>query len=137
MTIDGNPDSPADGALALGDGRRAAGRASIVALDQHRHPELHSTSHYLDDSTPGAGAETQCTGDAQAYRRERAVDQREPAEHGPAQRPVQLAGLHRTIYFEAPGKANGAARAAEAGSPFQIDVSPSRKRPARPAARGG
>ena len=41
----------------------------------------------------------------------------------PRNRPFNRMTSTRTIYFEAPGKANGAARAAEAGSAFQIDVS--------------
>ena len=41
----------------------------------------------------------------------------------PRTTPFNSLSSTRTIYFEAPGKANGAARAAQAGSAFQITVS--------------
>jgi hypothetical protein len=42
----------------------------------------------------------------------------------PRSTPFKSLTSTRTIYFEAPGQANGAARAAQAGSPFQITASP-------------
>jgi hypothetical protein len=84
---------------------------------------LTSTSHYLDDSTPGGGAETQCTGDAQAIGQSGPWVSSNLPNTDPRTAGFSSLSSTRTIYFEAPGKANGAARAAQAASPFQFTVS--------------
>ena len=76
---------------------------------------LNVTSHYLDDSTPGAGAETRCTGDAQAFGESGPWINSTMPNTDPRTTPFNSLSSTRTIYFEAPGKANGAARAARAG----------------------
>jgi hypothetical protein len=122
VTIDGNPDSPVDGTLSWESVDGPQGGLSMVHTLDTDISALNVTSHYLDDSTPGAGAETQCTGDSQAF-----------GESGPwlnSNLPNTDPGLGaankltstRTIYFEAPGKADGAARAAQANSPFDVTV---------------
>jgi hypothetical protein len=125
VTIDGNPDAPADGALAWESVDGPQGGLSIAHSTVTDIPSFTSSSHYLDDSTPAAtGPETQCTGDAQAI-----------GESGPwlnfnlPNTDPRTAGFKslastRTIYFEEPGKADGAARAAQATSPFQFTVTP-------------
>jgi hypothetical protein len=123
VTIDGNPETPAAGALTWESVDGPQGGLSIAHSLVTNIPSLTSTSHYLDDNTPSGGAETQCTGDAQA------IGQSGPwvSSNLPNTDP-RFAGFSslsstRTIYFEAPGKANGAARAAQAASPFQFTVS--------------
>ena len=124
VTIDGNPETPAAGALTWESVDGPQGGLSIAHSLVTDIAGLNSTSHYLDDSTPAtSGPETQCTGDAQAF-----------GESGPwvnsnlPNTDPRFAGYSslsstRTLYFEAPGKANGAARAAQAASAFQFTVS--------------
>jgi hypothetical protein len=125
VTIDGVPDSVANGTLSWESVDGPQGGLSMVHTLVTDISGLNNTSFYLDDSTPAtSGAERQCTGDAQAF-----------GESGPwlnSTLPNTDPGLGtfnslsstRTIYFEEPGKANGAARAAQAGSAFQFTVSP-------------
>ena len=71
-------------------------------------PSLTSTSHYLDDSTPSGGAETQCTGDAQAIGQSGPWVSSNLPNTDPRTAGFNSLSSTRTIYFEAPGKANGA-----------------------------
>jgi hypothetical protein len=124
VTIDGVPDTVTNGALSWESVDGPQGGLSMVHTLVTDISGLNNTSFHLDDSTPAtSGAERQCTGDAQAF-----------GESGPwlnSGLPNTDPGLGtfnslsstRTIYFEEPGKANGAARAAQAGSPFQFTVS--------------
>ena len=123
VTIDGNPDSPTAGALTWESVDGPQGGLSMVHTLTTDIPSFTSTSHYLDDSTPGTGAETQCTGDAQAFGESGPWINSTMPNTDPRTSPFNSLASTRTIYFEAPGKANGAARAAETGSPFQISVS--------------
>ena len=124
VTIDGNPDTPTDGALTWESVDGPQGGLSMVHTLSTDITSLNDTSHYLDDSTPGTGAETQCTGDAQAFGESGPWLNSGLPNTDPRTTPFNSLASTRTIYFEAPGKANGAARAAEVGSAFQIDVSP-------------
>jgi hypothetical protein len=123
VTIDGNPDSPAGGQLSWESVDGPQGGLSMAHTVVTNFPNFSPTSHYLDDSTPGGGAETQCTGDAQA------IGQSGPWIGGsmpntdPRTTPFSSLTSTRTIYFEEPGKADGAARAAQVASPFQFTVS--------------
>jgi hypothetical protein len=83
------------------------------------------SSFYFDDSTPGGGAETQCTGDTQAIGQSGPWVRTNPMPNtDPRTAGFKSLSSTRTIYFEEPGKASGAARAAQAGSPFQVTASP-------------
>ena len=123
VRIDGNPDSPANGQLSWESVDGPQGGLSMAHTVVTNFPNFSPTSHYLDDSTPGGGAETQCTGDAQA------IGQSGPWIGGsmpntdPRTTPFSSLTSTRTIYFEEPGKADGAARAAQVASPFQFTVS--------------
>jgi hypothetical protein len=123
VTIDGNPDTPAAGALSWESVDGPQGGLSMVHTTNTDIPSFTSTSHYLDDSTPGTGAETQCTGDSQAFGESGPWINSNLPNTDPRNSPFNSLASTRTIYFEAPGKADGAARAAQAGSTFQIDVS--------------
>jgi hypothetical protein len=66
LAIDGTPDAPAAGASTWEQVSGPQGGLSIVhSLDSDT--ALTAGLYYLDDSSPGGGAETQCTGDAAAY----------------------------------------------------------------------
>jgi hypothetical protein len=123
VTIDGNPDTPTNGALSWESVDGPQGGLSMVHTTNTDIPNFTSTSHYLDDSTPGSGAETQCTGDSQAFGESGPWINSNLPNTDPRNTPFNSLASTRTIYFEAPGKADGAARAAEVGSAFQIDVS--------------
>ncbi len=123
VTIDGNPDTPTAGALTWESVDGPQGGLSIAHSLVTNIPSLTSTSHYLDDSTPGGGAETQCTGDAQAIGQSGPWVSSNLPNTDPRTAGFSSLSSTRTIYFEAPGKANGAARAAQAASPFQFTVS--------------
>jgi hypothetical protein len=122
VTIDGNPDTPAAGQLSWESVDGSQGGLSMVHTLNTDVAGLNNTSHYLDDSTPGTGAETQCTGDAQAFGESGPWLNTNLPNTDPRTTPFNSLASTRTIYFEEPGKANGAARAAEVGSPFQTDV---------------
>jgi hypothetical protein len=123
VTIDGNPDSPVDGALSWESVNGPQGGLSIVHTLDTDIPSPNSTSHYLDDSTPGTGAETQCTGDAQAFGESGPWLNSSLPNTDPRTTPFSKLTSTRTVYFEAPGKANGSARAAQVNSPFDVSVS--------------
>jgi hypothetical protein len=123
VTIDGNPETPAAGALTWESVDGPQGGLSIAHSLVTNIPSLTSTSHYLDDKTPGGGAETQCTGDAQAIGQSGPWVSSNLPNTDPRTAGFNSLSSTRTIYFEAPGKANGAARAAQAASPFQFTVS--------------
>jgi hypothetical protein len=122
VTIDGNPDSPVDGALSWESVNGPQGGLSIVHTLDTDIPSPNSTSHYLDDSTPGTGAETQCTGDAQAFGESGPWLNSSLPNTDPRTTPFSKLTSTRTVYFEAPGKANGSARAAQVNSPFDVSV---------------
>jgi hypothetical protein len=122
VTIDGNPDSPAAGQLSWESVDGSQGGLSMVHTLSTDIASLNNTSHYLDDSTPGTGAETQCTGDAQAFGESGPWLNSNLPNTDPRTTPFNSLASTRTIYFEAPGTSDGAARAARVGSPFQINV---------------
>jgi hypothetical protein len=122
LRIDGVPDTEVDGQLSWESVDGPQGGLSMVHSLVTDIGSLNSTSHYLDDSTPGGGIETQCTGDAQAFGESGPWLNSTMPNTDPRATPFNSLTSTRTIYFEAPGKANGAARAAQAGSPFQITV---------------
>ena len=75
VRIDGTPDTPTDGALTWETVDGPQGGLSMAHSADHRHPGPRRAPRTTSTTArPGGGAETQCTGDAQAYRRERAVD---------------------------------------------------------------
>jgi hypothetical protein len=123
VTIDGNPDTPVDGLLTWESVDGPQGGLSMAHSVVTDISGLNNTSHYLDDSTPGTGAETQCTGDAQAFGESGPWVNSGLPNTDPRTTPFNSLASTRTIYFEEPGKANGAARAQQAASPFQFTVS--------------
>jgi hypothetical protein len=124
VTIDGNSDTPVAGQLAWESVDGPQGGLSMAHSLTTDIPGLVVSSFYFDDSTPGGGAETQCTGDAQAIGQSGPWVRTNPLPNtDPRTTPFNTFNSTRTIYFEEPGKADGAARAAQAASPFQFTVS--------------
>jgi hypothetical protein len=123
VTIDGNPDSPVDGKIDWETVDGAQGGLSMVHTLETDITGLNVTSHYLDDSTPGTGAETQCTGDAQAFGESGPWLNSTMPNTDPRNAPFNNLASTRTIYFEEPGKTDGPGRAAAVASPFQFTVS--------------
>jgi hypothetical protein len=124
VTIDGAPDTVAAGQLAWESVDGPQGGLSMAHSLATDIPGLVVSSFYFDDSTPGGGAETQCTGDAQAFGQSGPWVRTNPLPNtDPRTTPFNSLTSTRTIYFEEPGTADGAARAAQAASPFQLTVS--------------
>jgi hypothetical protein len=123
VRIDGSPDSVAAGQLTWESVDGPQGGLSMVHSLSTNIPGFASSSYYLDDSTPGGGAETQCTGDAQAFGASGPWINRTLPNTDPRSTPFNTLASTRTIYFEEPGQANGPARAAQAGSVYQFTVS--------------
>ena len=123
VRIDGTPDTPAAGQLAWETVDGPQGGLSMVHSVASNVPNLAPTSYYLDDSTPGGGAETQCTGDAASYGASGPWTGGSLPNTDPRSTPFYSLASTRTIYFEEPGKANGPARSTQAGSAFQFTVS--------------
>jgi hypothetical protein len=122
VRIDGTPDSVAAGQLTWESVDGPQGGLSMVHSLSTNIPSFASSSYYFDDNTPGVGAETQCTGDAQAFGASGPWINRTLPNTDPRSTPFNTLASTRTIYFEEPGKANGPARAAQAGSAYQLTV---------------
>jgi hypothetical protein len=125
VTIDGVPDTVTAGELGWESVDGPQGGLSMVHSLTTDIAGLAVSSFYFDDSTPGGGAETQCTGDAQAIGQSGPWVRTNPLPNtDPRTAGFKSLRSTRTIYFEEPGKADGAARAAQAGSAFDVSVSP-------------
>ncbi|MBA2630727.1 MAG: hypothetical protein H0U84_06870 [Thermoleophilaceae bacterium] len=120
VTVDGVPDSPAAGQLSWESLDGPQGGLTIAHSTSTDVPSFTSTSYYFDDSTPGTGAETQCTGDNQSFGASGPWINRSIPNTDPRDTPFNRLLATRTLYFDAPSTANGAARSAQATSPFAI-----------------
>jgi hypothetical protein len=123
VRINGVPDSPVAGASPWEQVSGAQGGLAIVHSLVSDTP-LTVGSYYLDDSSPGGGAETQCTGDNAAYgasglRVTSAIPNTDPRLGAAAQ-----VTDTRYLYFGPPSiGANAAAtRANEIASPLRLRV---------------
>ena len=123
LAINGQPETPAGGAVNWESVDGPQGGLSMAHSVDSDIPGLAVGTYYLDDSTPGGGVETQCTGDAQAFGNSGPDLLGNLPNTDPRSSPSNRMNSTRTIYFEAPGQANGAARAAQAASAFQFSVS--------------
>ena len=123
LAIDGQPETPTGGAVNWESVDGPQGGLSMAHSVDSDIPGLAVGTYYLDDSTPGGGVETQCTGDAQAFGNSGPDLLGNLPNTDPRTSPSNRMNSTRTIYFEAPGQANGAARAAQAASAFQFSVS--------------
>jgi hypothetical protein len=120
LAIDGQPETPAPGAITWESVDGPQGGLSMAHTVDSDIAGLAVGTYYLDDSTP---AETQCTGDAQSIGASGPDLLGNLPNTDPRATPFNRMNSTRTIYFEAPGKADGAKRAAQAGSAFSFSAS--------------
>ena len=123
VTIDGDPDSVAVGAIQWEMVSGSQGSLVIVGSLSTNIAGLSPTSYYLDDSAPEV---TQCTGDAFAYGSSGVrVNQTIPCTD-PALGCSNHLDTTRTIYYEAPGLSVAEAQALSerAGSPPSFEARP-------------
>jgi hypothetical protein len=100
VTVDGDPDSVALGAIHWGMVTGAQGSLFMASLLSTNIAGFTYTSYYLDDSTPPV---TQCTGDSFAYGSSgMRVDQTIPCTD-PAQDCTNYLHSTRVMYYEPPG----------------------------------
>jgi hypothetical protein len=117
VRIDGVPDAISPGQIAWESVDGSQGGLSIVHTLATDIPGFTTTSYYLDDSTP---SETQCTGDAAAYGASGPWVNHSIPNTDPTSTPFNRLLATRTIYYEKPGNANGAARSAQVASDFGV-----------------
>jgi hypothetical protein len=119
-TIDGNPDTVSPGELTWETVDGSQGALSIVQSVDSDVPGLQLSSYYLDDATPD---DPQCSGDSESIGASGPYIRQPLPNTDPANPPSNKLTMVRTMYFDPPGKADGAARAAEVGSAFDVSVS--------------
>ena len=124
VAVDGTPDAVSTGAITWESIDGPQGGLSMAHSVVSDIPGLAIGTYYLDDSTPGGGVETQCTGDAQSIGASGPDLLGNLPNTDPRTTPFNTMNSTRTIYFEAPGTANGAARGAQAASPFGFSATP-------------
>jgi len=120
VTVDGVPDTVTPGSLTWESVDGNQGGLSIVHTTQTDIAGFASSSYYFDDSSPGTGAEVQCTGDNTAFGSSgpwitQAIPNTDPRTAG-----FKNLLATRTLYFEDAGTADGAARSAQVASPIQV-----------------
>ena len=98
------------------------GGLSIVHTNQTDIAGFGSSSYYFDDSTPGSGAEFQCTGDSTAYGNSGPWITQSIPNTDPRTTPFNSLLATRTLYFEDAGKADGAARATQLAAPIGVSA---------------
>jgi hypothetical protein len=125
VTIDGVPETPAAGPVEWETVDGPQGGLSMVhSFDTDVPGFTGGTSYYLDDSTPGGGVETQCTGDSASYGASGPWAGGTMPNTDPRTTPFNRFATTRVVYYEAPGKADGPARSAQAASAFSVSASP-------------
>jgi hypothetical protein len=122
VTVNGVPDTLTAGQLAWESVDGSQGGLSIVHTTETDISGFASSSYYFDDSTPGGGAETQCTGDSTAYGNSGPWITQSIPNTDPRSSPFNSLLATRTLYFEDAGAANGAARSAQVASPINVNA---------------
>jgi hypothetical protein len=122
VTIDGTPDDVTAGKLTWETVDGPQGGLSMVHTVTSDIPDLGLSSYYLDDSTPDEPVEVQCTGDSASMGASGPFVDKPLPNTDPRWPPAYSLTALRTIYFEAPGKADGPKRHAQATSPFEVSV---------------
>jgi hypothetical protein len=123
IKINGIPDNPNPGAPTWEQVSGPQGGLAIVHSFESDTP-LTTAGYYLDDSSPGGGAETQCTGDGAAY----GSSGLQVTSAIPNTDPRNGAAAHLTdtrhLYFGSPSMSThaAAARADQIASPLEIQA---------------
>ncbi|HEU0025135.1 MAG TPA: hypothetical protein VFQ12_10905 [Thermoleophilaceae bacterium] len=123
VTINGVPDTVAAGQLAWESVDGGQGGLSIVHTTSTDIAGFTSSSYYFDDSTPGGGAETQCTGDSAAFGNSGPWITQSIPNTDPRTSPFNRLLATRTLYLEKPGETDGAARSDSLARPIDVAVS--------------
>ena len=129
VTIDGNPDAVATGAIAWELVTGAQGSLVIAAALTTNIPGFAFTSYYLDDTTP---PDTQCTGDTFAYGASGVwVNQAIPCTD-PSMNCTSYLQAQRTLYYGAPGATVSDAQGLsdDAAVPLTYTIAPYQPSPA-------
>jgi hypothetical protein len=124
VTIDGQPETPAPGTprWEMVDGPQ--GSLTSISSFTTNFAAPTTVGYYLDDATPGTGAETQCTGDAFAYGSSGSrITSALPCTEPSCGNTLTAA---RTLYFESPGRsaADAELTGKRVAQPLQTAVSP-------------
>lgn len=104
VTVDGIPDTLAAGVPVWEKVDGPQGSLTSVESFTTNFTAPTGTNYYLDDSTPGAGAETQCTGDAFAYGSSGTRITSEIPCTDPGTACTNTLAGNRTMYFDSPGR---------------------------------
>ena len=124
-TIDGVPETVTAGNVTWETVEGSQGGLSIVHRMNTTVPGLTSTSsYYLDQQNPSGSSQTQCTGDGSAYGSSGPWINQGIANTDPRSTPFYKLTATRTMYFEAPGAADGPKRAEQVDEPLQVAVAP-------------
>ncbi len=110
VTIDGVPDSVTTGVPAWEKVDGPQGALTSVESFATSFAAPTSTNYYLDDSTPAAGAETQCTGDGFAYGSSGTRLTSEIPCTDPGTSCTDTLVGNRIMYFESPGRSTADAK---------------------------
>jgi hypothetical protein len=121
VTIDGAPDSPTPGRITWESADGPQGSLGIVHTFD-TDIALDWTSYYLDKQNPGGGAETQCTGDAAAYGASGPRVTQSLPNTDPTRGPANRLAVTRSLFYDSPGKADGAKRKAHVTNPLQTTL---------------
>jgi len=124
VEINGVPDVVTAGRIGWETVDGAQGGLSIVHRVDTDVPSLGGTSYYLDDKTPSGPAETQCTGDGEAWGSSGAWINQGIPNTDPRSSPFNTLTSKRTLFYELPGKADGPKRSAQVDAPLQVSVAP-------------
>jgi hypothetical protein len=123
VTIDGVPDSPTAGAIGWETVDGAQGSLGVVHTVDTDATGLGWTSYYLDDQSPGGGAETQCTGDAAAYGASGPRVAATLPNTDPTIGAANRFTVTRSLFYDSPGRADGARLAAHVAQPLRATPS--------------
>jgi hypothetical protein len=110
VTIDGVPDTVTAGVPAWEKVDGPQGSLTSVESYTTSFAAPTATNYYLDDSTPGTGAETQCTGDATAYGSSGTRLTSNLPCTDPATSCTDTLVGYRTLFFESPGRTTADAK---------------------------
>ena len=117
--IDGVPETPTAGDIGWEQVDGPQGSLGIAHTYSTDIPGFSSTSYYLDKQAPGGGAETQCTGDSSSYGASGPRVAQSLPNTDPTIGAANRLAVTRHLFYDSPGKANGARSEAQVTSPLQ------------------
>jgi hypothetical protein len=121
VTVDGVPDSPTPGPITWESMDGPQGSLGVVHSFS-TDIALNWTSYYLDKQNPGGGEETQCTGDASSYGASGTRVTGSLPNTDPTLGAANRLAVTRSLFYDSPGKAEGARRKAQVANPLQTTL---------------